>query len=100
MAWGGGCMPRVYLAGKISGEPNYQKIFANAADKLRSEGYEVYNPAAANQEGRDLSDIMATLLPQLCASDTVALLPNWRSSGGAIIEWKLAKYLGKTITYL
>ena len=93
-------MARVYLAGRVSGEPNYQKIFAGAAAKLRSGGYEVYNPAAANQEGRALADIMATLLPQLCASDAIALLPNWRSSPGAIIEWKLAKYLGKTIIHL
>ena len=66
-------MVRVYLAGKIAGEKDYQSIFAEAADRLRRGGYEVYNPAAANQEGRELKTIMAFLLPQLCESDAIAL---------------------------
>ena len=91
---------RIYLAGKVAGEPNYREIFSEAAEKLRMEGHEVYNPAAANQEGREVSDIMAHHLPQLCYSEAVALLPNWKTSGGSAVECHLAQYLGKEIIYL
>lgn len=90
----------IYLAGPIRGIEDYQRIFARAADKLRAQGETVYNPAAANQEGRPLKDIMAYLLPQLCECDTIALLPGWRRSGGAMVEWLLAKYLGLKVVYL
>ena len=56
----------VYLAGPISGRSNYAEVFAEAADKLRIDGFTVFNPAAANQEGRPLRKIMAYLLTWLC----------------------------------
>ena len=92
---------RVYLAGRISGVPNYADKFAKAADKLRAEGHNVFNPAAANQEGRPLRKIMAYLLTWLCEeADAIALLPGWWRSGGARVEWLLAKYLDLRISYL
>jgi hypothetical protein len=77
----------VYLAGPIKGRSNYHEKFAEAADKLRMEGYTVFNPAAANQEGRPLRKIMAYLL-------------TWYWSGGARVEWLLARYLKLKIIYL
>lgn len=91
---------RVYLAGPIRGREVYQRVFAEAADKLRLQGHNVYNPAAANQEGRPLKDIMAYLLPHLCECEAIAMLPSWWRSGGARIEWMLARYLGLRIIYL
>ena len=91
----------VYLAGRIAGVPNYAETFAKAADKLRMDGYIVFNPAAANQEGRPLRKIMAYLLTWLCEeADAIAMLPGWYRSGGARIEWMLAKYLELKIIYL
>lgn len=93
-------MTRCYIAGRIRNNPNYAQQFARAADKLRREGWNVFNPAATNQEGRPLAKIMALLLPQLCECDTIALLPGWWRSGGARVEWLLAGYLGLTRIYL
>lgn len=91
----------VYLAGRIRGVENYQERFAKAADKLRMEGHRVFNPAAANQEGRPLRKIMEYLLGWLCReADAIAMLPGWWRSGGARIEWMLAKYLKLKIIYL
>lgn len=90
----------VYLAGKISGVPDYFEKFAAAANKLRLEGHSIYNPAAANLESLPLPQIMAHNLAQLCEVEAIALMPCWRGSDGAKIEWSLAKYLGKTIIYL
>lgn len=90
----------IYIAGCISGVPDYAAKFAEAADKLRADGLCVFNPAAANQEGRPLHKIMSYVLGQLCECDTIALLPGWWRSGGARIEWMLAKYLKMKIIYL
>lgn len=94
-------MPRMlYIAGRIRGVTDYAARFAKAADHFRQQGYSVFNPAAANQEGRPLNRIMGYVLSQLCECDTVAFLPGWYRSGGARIEWMLAKYLGLKIIYL
>jgi hypothetical protein len=92
---------RVYIAGRIKGQAEYQEKFAKAADKLRMQGHVVFNPAAANQEGRPLRKIMEYLLGWLCReADAIAMLPGWWRSGGARIEWMLAKYLGIRVIYL
>lgn len=93
---------RVYLAGRIRNQPNYHEIFAKAAFKLRDEhNYKVFNPAAANLEGTPLRRIMAYLLEYLCTeADAIALLPGWWRSGGARIEFLLARYLKLKIIYL
>ncbi len=91
---------RVYLAGGISGVPDYAVKFALAAKSLREDGHLVFNPAAANQEGRPLREIMAYLLPQLCEAEGIVMLRGWWRSGGARIEWMLAKYLKLKVLYL
>lgn len=91
----------VYVGGKMRGVPDLNKpAFAKAADKLRVQGWTVFNPAAANLEGQPLAKIMAYVLARLCECDAVALLPGWWRSGGARIEWMLAKYLKLKIIYL
>lgn len=93
-------MTTCYIAGKISGTTDYPKRFAQAADKLRAQGFKVFNPAAANLEGTPLPRIMSYVLGQLCECEAIALLPGWWRSGGARIEWLLAKYLGLKVIYL
>jgi Domain of unknown function (DUF4406) len=90
----------IYVAGAIKGTNDYHERFAEASEKLRAQGWSVFNPAAANQEGRPLDEIMAHLLPILCRCKAIALLPGWSLSGGASIEYNLAKYLGLEIIWL
>ena len=91
----------VYLAGPISGKRNYREIFAKAADKLRQDSHCVFNPASANLEDWPLRKIMAYELTWLCEqADGIAMLKGWWRSGGARIEWLLAKYLKLRIIYL
>ncbi len=92
---------RVYVAGPMSGRPDLNRsAFSVAAEQLRSEGYSVFNPAAANLEGTPLPKIMSHVLSQLCECGAIALLPGWWRSGGARIEWLLARYLKFKIIYL
>ena len=89
-----------YLAGPIRNNPDYRITFAKAAQQLRKEGFSVFNPAAANLEGMPLPKIMAYVLVRVCEAEVIALLPGWWRSGGARIEWLLAKYLKLRIIYL
>ncbi len=91
---------RVYVAGRITGVPDYAKRFAEAAQALRLQGFEVFNPAAANMESDPLPKIMAHDLSQLCECQAIAMLPGWWRSGGARIEWMLSRYLGLRRIYL
>ena len=89
------------MAGRMTGVRNLNfEAFARASDKLRVQGHSVFNPAAANLEGMPLSKIMAYVLAQLCDCEAIALLPGWYRSGGARIEWLLARYLKKKFIYL
>ena len=91
---------KLYLAGRIRGDQNYHEKFAQAAQWLRLQGFDVFNPAAANQEGRSLKSIMAYLLPRVCEAEVIAMQRGWWRSGGARIEWLLAKYLKLRVIYL
>jgi hypothetical protein len=94
-------MDRIYIAGPMANRPDLNRAaFAEANRRLRIEGYQTFNPAAANQEGRPLAQIMAYVLGQLCDCNAIAMLPGWWRSGGARIEWMLAKYLGLKVIYL
>jgi hypothetical protein len=92
---------KVYVAGRIRGVKEFERQFSVASENLRKNGHQVFNPAASNQDGRPLNEIMAYLLPHLCRSDAIAMLPRWWTGlSGAWIEWLLAKYLGLKIIYL
>lgn len=94
-------MKQCYIAGRIRNDPDYRRKFSEAADRMRLEGWKVFNPAAANlDDGRPLHEIMSYCLMRLCESEAIALLPEWRRSGGARIEWLLARYLGLQIIYV
>ena len=92
---------KVYLAGTITGIDNYFEKFAKAADILRLQRHEVFNPAAANLEGMSLEQILAYELTWLCIqADAVAFLPGWEKSLGSRAEHATAVALGKKLIYL
>ena len=43
--------PTVYIAGKITGDPDYRAKFEHAAEVLTSVGYTVLSPAILPSEG-------------------------------------------------
>ena len=92
-------MRKVYIAGKITGDPNYKERFKRAEQFFAKDGYAVLNPAAL-AEGMSPADYMAICLPMIFTADWVVFLPNWESSSGANIEYQLCEYISKQTVFV
>lgn len=51
-------MELVYISGPITGNENYQRQFAEADLLLRSNGFDVFNPAALNHADWTYNDYL------------------------------------------
>lgn len=85
-------MKRIYLAGPMSGLPDFNyPAFHAAAAQLRAQGHHVENPAenpmpvCGTWQG-----YMRLAVAQLATCDKVCLLPGWETSKGARVEFNLA----------
>lgn len=87
---------KIYIAGKITGAPNYKEKFAIAATSLELQGHIVLNPAEL-PEGMRPADYMRISFAMIDAAHAVYLLKNWEDSRGATIERDYAVYTGKAI---
>jgi len=108
----------IYLAGPMGGYPDLNhKAFNEAAEALREDGWDVFNPAdldvevygtveeaeKAMTENRQefLRDALAADLQFICIeADAIAMLPGWEKSYGARAEHATAVALGLEIIYL
>ena len=89
-------MMRVYIAGPMTGLPNFNYAsFNQTAKQLRALGCEVENPAEnPDPPGKEWAGYMRMAIAQVIQCDTLALLPGWHTSRGAEIERRLALELG------
>ena len=77
---------KVYLAGKITGDPNYREKFAAAAKKLEERaGVTVISPAVT-PEGLKKADYMRICFAMLESADTAVFLPvhSLKSTGASM----------------
>ena len=90
---------KVYLAGPMKGHPfQNQGSFINATKDLRAMGHEVWSPwENAPGDGFELIEYLRIDLPALLDCDAIALLPGWRTSKGAMVEYTVAKACGLQI---
>ena len=115
---------KIYLAGPMRGIPNFNfPMFDRAAERLRSQGYEVFSPAdhdrelngqeiedqnpegdedlAAKRNGFSIRKALQVDLTWICRhADAVALLPGWENSTGATAERATAIALGLSLIIL
>jgi len=93
---------RVYVAGPMTGIEDYNfPEFIKASEMLRSQGYEVMNPADHGVvEGAEWSDYLRHDIAKLSRCSKVFFLPGWSSSKGANLEMYIATSLGMEIYYL
>ena len=87
----------VYLAGPMNGVADYNRPAFNEAEKaLKAQGYIVINPAMLPTK-LPYDSYMPICLALMNAADTVCMLPGWKYSPGAKLEYRYAEYHGKPI---
>lgn len=115
---------KIYIAGPMRGIPEFNfPAFYAAADMLKAQGHEVFNPAAKDNErhgtdiskgnitgdesiasaqhGFNLREALSIDLEWICKyADAIALLPGWEGSKGATAERATALALGLEVIYL
>ncbi|WEA31661.1 MULTISPECIES: DUF4406 domain-containing protein [Aeromonas] len=90
-------MAKIYIAGPISGLPNFNRDAFNAeAHRLLGLGHVALNPAIL-PDGLEQHQYMAICIEMVKMADQLVMLPGWERSAGARAEHALAIKLGKAI---
>lgn len=84
---------KVYLSGKITGDPDYKAKFAVIEKKLTEQGYQVFNPAVFPNIF-EYEDFMTLDFLALSFCEAIYLLKDWEDSRGAKREYDEALRLG------
>ena len=82
-----------YLAGKITGDPDYREKFRCVQSRYAPLG-PVLNPAEL-PEGMTAADYMRICMAMIDAADRVIFLPDAEDSAGARLERAYCEYVGK-----
>lgn len=87
---------KIYIAGKITGDPNYKDKFANMeSELLKMPGTVIINPAKLPQ-GLTPADYARICFAMIDSSDIVVFAPNYKKSQGALLEMQYCRYIQKT----
>jgi hypothetical protein len=87
-------MKRIYISGKITGDPDYYDKFDKEENRLRNHGYMPCDPMWIPDPEASWYGAMKAVLREMLLCDGVSLLPDWQDSKGAQIEERLARELG------
>lgn len=74
---------KIYIAGAITGDPEYREKFRRAEEAVRAEGHVAVNPAVL-PEGLEPGDYMRICTAMLDSCDAIALMRDWAHSKGAM----------------
>lgn len=86
---------KIYIAGKITGDPNYKDKFTNMeSELLKIPGTAVINPAAL-PTGLEPADYARICFAMIDSSDIAVFAPDYEESSGALLEMQYCKYVGK-----
>lgn len=94
-------MKTVYLAGKITGDPDYRGKFMAAAQLLELNRFVVVNPATLPlpSSGLTYEAYMRISSVMLDECEAACFLGDWENSEGAKIEYLQAQDSGKEIFF-
>lgn len=90
---------KIYIAGKITGDPQYKEKFGRIERHLEGDGYTVLNPAKL-PTGMTCADYMRICFAMIDSADAVAFLPDWNKSVGARLEYAYCDYIGKDTSFI
>ena len=85
---------KVYIAGKINGDPGYRDKLAAAEMQLLWHGHTVLNPAELPR-GMSREDYMRICFAMIDVADAVVFLPDAAESAGARLEMAYCEYIEK-----
>ena len=88
---------RIYISGKMSGDPDYVQKFLNAEYQLTKAEYKTMNPTRFISSSANWNRAMRVAIYLMMKCDGVALLPDWKQSKGAKIEERLARDIGMPV---
>lgn len=94
---------KIYLAGKVTGDPCYKMKFEAGVKHLESLGWgreNIVNPAELIAADCRWLKAMWKCLKLLKGCGWVAMLPDWRESRGARIEHWYAQFKQRWIMYI
>lgn len=94
---------KIYLAGKVTGDPCYKMKFEAGVKHLEDLGWkreDIVNPAQLVPGDTPWLKAMWKCLWLMRRCEWVAMLPNWKESRGAKIEHLVAKLRLKWIIYI
>lgn len=88
---------KIYIAGPISGLDRELVIrkFMNAEESVKAEGFEAVNPIRLCRWSWGWWRCMAVCVRALLKCDGIMLMPGWRKSRGARIEYRVARWMGR-----
>lgn len=92
---------KIYISGKMTGNPDYKDEFFEAENWLISQGYKPINPSNMDIIFPELNyqEFMALDYKLIEMCDGIFMIHNWQRSKGACAELTYAKSLGKKIIY-
>lgn len=89
----------IYLCGPMTGLPDFNHpAFNTAAQALRESGYDVFSPTENGvPRTADWATHMRADIAALTQCRSVATLPGWAASKGAMLEVHIARQLGMPV---
>lgn len=87
---------KIYIAGKITGDPDYKAKFEAAAEAYTKKGYTVLYPSWM-PAGMQPADYMRICFAMIDTADVVAFLPGYETSPGAQLELQYCLYTDKGV---
>ena len=93
---------RVYISGKITGDPNYKEKFEKAEKHIESLGHIPINPAKLDlvmPKDATYIEFIEVCVQLLKFSDIVYFLSDFMDSKGAVYEFELARHFNKKTVF-
>ena len=85
---------KIYIAGKITGDPSFKEKFGDVKNHFEELGYIVLNPAELPQ-GMTPGDYMKICFAMIDVADEVYFMPCYADSLGARLELQYCEYINK-----